>query len=392
MMVGGGVFDDVSDFDLLRVTPVPGVLSDGSTSHSLSAGTTSGGCYQSNSSSQDQASETSDSTRRSGSVGVLKRRKKDTESSRQDRWITNLENCNEVLSRSLDAMTKTQESTENRHRELQTINKMLEQKLSDADNKIKTLEKMLLAQKVENENISKELQRTTVAEDNHETAELKENLKAVTQLLLSQQENPDPQTMKLLKVLTAPIGGLGAIGSRTGVIGLESDKQRSEGVTPLALLGAAVAGPITEQPASSLLSMKKSDPLSTCRASGGKAIFDFGFRFSAPRQPGTTLFALLLCVGVSFSVSSDPMFHNLHPHNEISSSSRRLLQTEHSSSLSLSRVTLCSVLFLGVLAVTFVLTNIFVTVFSYLSTRVSVRRENMEASILPSVERKPQCQ
>ena len=386
MMVGGG-FDDISDFDLVGSSP--GILSrtDAFNSRSLSPSRMlSGECDRSNSSSQEQGSEASLPTRRSLSTGLLKRRKKDSEADRQQRWMSNLENCNDVLSKSLDAMTKAHQTSVAREQQLQSDNKTMELKLSEADHKIKTLEKMFLAQTVETENANKELQQTTYSET-QETSELKENLKAVTQLLLSQKEKIDSQTMNLLKVLTAPIGGLSAIGSRTGVIGLESDKQ-PQGVTPLALLGAAVAGPITEQPISSVLSMKNDSINSGSVSSSAGLFFDFGFRFAPPKQSGTTVFALMLCAGVSFSVSSDPMFHSVHtthtPLHQINSSSRRLLQDGNvSSPTTFSRVVLFNVIFFGVLTVSFLLTNLLIWTYKSISSHFH-KRKCSDASILPS--------
>ena len=272
-----------------------------------------------------------------------------------ERWVANLESCNLALSNSLEALTRAHNASELREAALQKENGVLTARVADLRDEVRRLEHQLRTARDEFARVSQQAAAAScdagggvdASELGKEVGELKENLKAVTQILLSQGEGQlDSATMQLLKVLTAPVGGLSAVGSRSGVIGmahkgsdnllthihsgggggggggcsnvgvgLGSDEGSHGPTSSLSLINAAVAGPVTEAQAppsqtasaataatapfySSLSALLGPDPSFTSH-------FTIGKRAPTAKRPAHTFFALMLGVGVTVCVRGD---------------------------------------------------------------------------------------
>eukprot|EP00754_Rhynchopus_humris_P026999 Rhum_TRINITY_DN15056_c3_g1::Rhum_TRINITY_DN15056_c3_g1_i1::g.135306::m.135306 len=269
-----------------------------------------------------------------------------------ERWVANLESCNLALSNSLEALTRAHSATELREAALQKENGVLAARVADLRDEVRRLEHQLRTSRDEFARVSQQAAAAAcdvgggvdASELGKEVGELKENLKAVTQILLSQGEGQlDSATMQLLKVLTAPVGGLSAVGSRSGVIGMAhkgsdnllthihagsgggggvgnvgvgvvSDEGSHGPTSSLSLINAAVAGPVTEAqapPSQSASSATGAAPFySSLSALLGpdptfSSHFSIGKRAPTAKRPAHTFFALMLGVGVTVCVRGD---------------------------------------------------------------------------------------
>ena len=370
-------------------------------------------------------------------------------SSSQERWVQSLESCNLALTTSVDALTRAHAVTSANEKMLSQENLRLKAQITAMEGKLHNLELQCCSEREISHKLRADLQSASgdaSFAENSVVGELKESLKTVTQLLLSRGQL-DSATAQLLRVLTAPIGGLEAIGSRTGIIGLEhahgeggnktfsvppqsadiaggtmattsrntsvlltaaTDKAGS--VTPLSLMGAAVSGPVVEAPPSQAAAfseiMQPGDPLF------GKNVFKgFDFNFTPKgRTPASRLFGVVVGVGVTFCVASDRVaLHGHVPQNRddgvhvVHHASRRLLQVVSSanevvpSSPLLSLVyhgVIYAVLFLGVCCVTVVLWNLLgagVAAGVQCCRALPLRRGEQNDPILPSKKVEKQC-
>ncbi|KAJ9471886.1 hypothetical protein DIPPA_18602 [Diplonema papillatum] len=312
---------------------------------------------------------------------------------RLERWIAHLETHYAEVRSSLESRERSLKAAEQREETYQQTIADLQRRAEEHEQKAASADRALRLQRQEVALLKSELASRPAAGDaaaadlQSQCDELKENLRTVAQLLLSGRQPVDASTTQLLEVLTAPIGGLAAVGSRSGVLGLDrladktgksksnegssslpsaADQSKAHGnpsITPLSLMGAAV-GPMLDAPepstrsSAALSSLLPTLPGSSTSSfmSGTGLRLDFGFRVRSSPQSSAlcTLFGSALGFGVSFCA-----FDVLHGPSRSShappataagqTGGRRLLQVAEEGDVSPAYLIVRSVVFYGVL-------------------------------------------